>query len=102
MKPDSKPTDSGSIGIFIVILLTLILLGGCKNPFDKDDEDRQAQAKKGPAQISTENGQTVLTLDSPTQNRLGLEVATLAATVTRAQDIPCRRSFHSRPGGLPQ
>ncbi len=85
MKPDSKPTDSGSIGIFIVILLTLILLGGCKNPFDKDDEDRQAQAKKGPAQISTENGQTVLTLDSPTQNRLGLEVATLAATVTRAQ-----------------
>src|SRR6266852_1076443 len=85
MKPDSKPTDSGSIGIFIVILLTLILSGGCKNPFDKDDEDRQAQAKKGPAQVSTENGQTVLTLDSPTQNRLGLEVATLAATVTRAQ-----------------
>ncbi len=75
-----KATD-----IFIVTLLTLTLFGGCKNRFDKDQEDRQAQAKKGPAQISTENGQTVLTLDSPTQNRLGLEVATLAATVTRAQ-----------------
>jgi hypothetical protein len=60
-------------------------LGGCKNRFDKDDEDRQVQAKKGPAQVSTENGQTVLTLDSPTQNRLGLEVVTLAATLTRAQ-----------------
>src|SRR5258708_5742718 len=85
MKLDSRLMNSGSIGIFIVILVTLTFLGGCKNRFDKDDEDRQALAKKGPAQISTENGQTVLTLDSPTQNRLGLEVATLAATVTRAQ-----------------
>src|SRR5258708_2299748 len=82
-----KPTFATvrSTGIFIVTLVTLTFLGGCKNRFDKDDEDRQALAKKGPAQISTENGQTVLTLDSPTQNRLGLEVATLAATVTRAQ-----------------
>lgn len=74
-----------SRGIFIVTLLTLTFLGGCKDRFDKDDENRPAQAKKGPAQISTENGQTVLTLDSPTQNRLGLEVATLAATVGRGQ-----------------
>src|SRR5260370_9966563 len=72
-----------STSIFIVALLTLTFLGGCKNRFDKDDEGRQAEAKKGPAKISTETGQTVLTLDSPTQNRLGLEVATLAATVTR-------------------
>jgi hypothetical protein len=85
MKPNSRPTNSGSIGIFAVALVTLFFLGGCKNPFDKDEGDRQAQAKKGPAQISTENGQTVITLDLPTQNRLGLEVATLAATVTRAQ-----------------
>src|SRR5690348_4790727 len=79
-------TNGGSIGIFIVTLLMLSLFGGCKNRFDKDEEGRQAVAKKGPAQISTENGQTVLTLDSPTQNRLALEVATLAATVTRAQE----------------
>ena len=85
MKPDSKLTNSGSIGIFIVILVTLTFLGSCKNRFDKDEEDRQAPAQKGPARISTENGQTVLTLDSPTQNRLGLEVVTLAATVTRAE-----------------
>src|SRR5260370_8073786 len=85
MKLHSRLTNSGSIGIFSCALLTLTFLGSCENPFDKDEEGRQAQAKKGPAQISTENGQTVLTLDSPTQNRLGLEVATLAATVTRAQ-----------------
>jgi hypothetical protein len=85
MNRHSKLTNSGSIEILIFTLLTLTLLAGCKNPFDKDDENRQGQAKKGPAQISTENGQTILTLDSPTQNRLGLQVATLIATVTRAQ-----------------
>ena len=85
MKPHSRLTNSGSIGIFIVTLLTLTFSGGCKTPFDKNDEGRPAQAKKGPAQIATENGQTVLTLDSLTQNRLGLEVATLAATATRTQ-----------------
>jgi len=63
----------------------LSFLASCKNPFDKDEEDRQAQAKKGPAPISTENGQIVLTLDATTQNRLGLQITTLAATVTRAQ-----------------
>jgi hypothetical protein len=84
MKPHFSLTNSGSIGIFIVTL-TLTLLGGCKTPYDKDDEGRPAQSNKGPAQIATENGRTVLTLDPPTQNRLGLEVATLAATVTRTQ-----------------
>ena len=85
MRPNSRPTNNAAIGIFVFALLTLTLLGGCKNPFDKDEEDRQAQTKKGPAQISTENGQTVLTLDSPTQKRLGLEVTTVVETVTRAQ-----------------
>lgn len=85
MRHHSRLTNSGSIGIFIVTLLMLTCLGGCKNRFEKDDEGRQAQTKKGPAQISTENGQTILTLDSPTQNRLGLEVALLTPTVTRSQ-----------------
>jgi membrane fusion protein, multidrug efflux system len=84
MKPSPRLIAIGSIGIFIIALLTLTFLGAC-NRFDKDDADRQAQAKKGPAQISVENGQTVLTLDTPTQNRLGLEVSTLTATLTRAQ-----------------
>jgi hypothetical protein len=85
MNPNSRLGTIGSLGIFILTLLMLTFLGGCQNRLDKDDADRQAQAKKGPAQISVENGQTVLTLDTPTQNRLGLEVAGLTATLTRAQ-----------------
>lgn len=84
MNPSPRLVAIGSIGLFIIALLTLTFLGACRNRFDKDDADRQAQAKKGP-QISVENGQTVLTLDTPTQNRLGLEVSSLTATLTRAQ-----------------
>src|SRR5437899_12366866 len=85
MNPSPRLVAIGWIGIFIIALLTLTFLGACQNRFDKDDVDRQAQAKKGPAQISIENGQTVLTLDTPTQNRQGLEVSNLTATLTRAQ-----------------
>jgi multidrug efflux system membrane fusion protein len=85
MKAKPRQIAIGSIVSFIVVLLTLTFLGACQNGSDKDDADRQAQGKKGPAQISLENGQTVLTLDTPTQNRLGLEVAILTATVTRTR-----------------
>ena len=85
MSLNSRLPNLGSIGLFIVTLLTVTFLAACQGRFDKDDAGRQGQAKKGPAQVSVENGQTVLTLDAPTQNRLGLEVATLTATLTRAQ-----------------
>lgn len=85
MKPRFRHRTIGATGIFIAALLVLTFLGACQNRFDKDDASPQAQPKKGPAQISVENGQTVLTLDAPTQNRLGLEVAPLTLTVTRAQ-----------------
>jgi hypothetical protein len=71
--------------IFIGMLLMLALLGACNKRADEDEEVRQAQANNSPASISVENGQTVLTLDSPTQNRLGLEIATLTPSVTRQQ-----------------
>lgn len=85
MKSKPRHKAIGSIGTFIVALVTLTFLAACQNRFDKDDEDRQAQTKKGPAQTSVENGQALLTLDTPTQNRLGLEVTTLTATLARAQ-----------------
>jgi membrane fusion protein, multidrug efflux system len=85
MNRSGRIATTRSIGIFSIALLGLTFLGACQNRFDKDDANRQAQATKGPAQISVENGQTVLTLDTPTQNRLGLEVATLTASFTRAQ-----------------
>ena len=43
------------------------------------------RAKQPPAQITVENGQTLITLDAATQQRLGFTVATLTSTVTRAQ-----------------
>ena len=85
MRPKRRHRTIGSTGIFILTLLALTFLGACQHPLDKDDAAREAQAKKGPAQISVENGQTVLTLDTPTQKRLGLELATLSPTVARAQ-----------------
>jgi hypothetical protein len=85
MRPHPRHKTIASLGTFIVALLTLSCLGACRIPLDKDDANPQAQAKKGPAQISVENGQTVITLDTQTQNRLGLEVAILTATLTKAQ-----------------
>jgi hypothetical protein len=81
----SRFATIGSIGVSIVALLTMTFLGACQNRIDKDDRERQAQPNKGPAQVSVENGQTVLTLDTPTQNRLGLEISALTESLSRAQ-----------------
>ncbi|MGA8870409.1 MAG: hypothetical protein WB460_04695, partial [Candidatus Acidiferrales bacterium] len=67
-----------SAAIFVGMFLMVALLGACNERVDEHDEVRPAQANNSPASISVENGQTVLTLDSPTQSRLGLEIATLA------------------------
>jgi membrane fusion protein, multidrug efflux system len=85
MNSRSTRPSVGSAGIFLLTLLTLMLLVACQSRSGKGDADPKVGAKKGPAQISVENGQTVLTLDVPTQNRLGLEVATLTTSFTRAQ-----------------
>jgi hypothetical protein len=68
-----------------LVTLTLTILAACVNRPGKDDTDGQARAMKEPAEISVENGQTILALDSAAQNRLGLEVATLTPSVTREQ-----------------
>ena len=85
MKSRARHTSVRLIRIFVVVLVTLTFLGGCQNRVDKDDEHPDTQAKKGPAQITVENGQTLITLETSTQSRLGLTVATLASTITRAQ-----------------
>ena len=85
MSPKPKSTTIQSVGTFLIILLMLNFLGACGHRADADDTDRKDQAKKGPAQVSVEDGQTVLTLDTATQSRLGLEVVTLAPSVGRQQ-----------------
>src|SRR5260370_8350533 len=84
MRLNSRLKTIGSLGLFITALLMLTFLEAC-NRFDKDDANRQPQMKKGPAEISVENGEAVLALDTATQGRLGLQVVTLTPTVTRPQ-----------------
>jgi len=77
-----------SVRDFSVVLLVFAFLTGCTSVRDKDDEEGgRGLAKKETAKISIEKGQTILTVDTSTQARLGLETATLMAAVTRAQVI---------------
>src|ERR1700680_2628921 len=85
MSRNIKFMTGGPIGILIVALLSLPFLVACQNRLDKDDENQKPQANKGPSPISVENGQTVLTLDIPAQNRLGIVVTALTVTVTYHQ-----------------
>lgn len=71
--------------VITFVSLSFVFLGACNDASEKYEAQRQAQENKRPAQVSWENGQAILTLDSPTQSRLGLEIATLAGTATRAQ-----------------
>ncbi len=82
MRPKRTLTTRRSVGR-LLITLVLAFLGACSHHSDGDDANRPDQANKGPVRVSEENGQTVLSLDTATQNRLDLEVITLATTVTR-------------------
>ncbi len=66
-------------------MVTLTLLSGCQNRAPQKDANAAPSSKKEPAQITVENGRTLITLDSPTRQRLGFTVTTLASTITRAQ-----------------
>lgn len=71
--------------VYILLVVILAFVGACKHRVDEDEANRQAQPTKGTAQVSVENGQTMLTVDSATQKRLGIEVVSLTATVTRGE-----------------
>lgn len=67
------------------VFLSLVFLGACKDVSEREEKQRQTQANKRPAQISWESGQAILTLDSSTQDRLGLATVTLSKTASRTQ-----------------
>ena len=72
--------------ITAVIGLGLVFSSGCKGSRDTDEEPASPKSAANPAaQISFSNGEATLTLDQQTQKRMGVEVATLTTTVTRAQ-----------------
>lgn len=91
--PNSAPRFHGAnLGKCRMLILAacLLSLAGCHSrPAAADEASEHSsgdtESKKQPAQITVENGQTFITIDEPTQKRLGLSVATLASTTTRAQ-----------------
>jgi membrane fusion protein, multidrug efflux system len=90
MNRTSKLGCDGSLAILIAAMVVLTCLGACQNRIDKDDEEKKPASGTSPttpppAKISFENGQAILTLDQQTQNRMGIELATLSAAVTRPQ-----------------
>ena len=87
MKYRSKSAAIASIGV--LALAFVAPLAGCKGGSGHDDDDDNATlpaAQKSAAQISVVNGETVMALDAPTQTRIGLTLAPLAQTTSRAQE----------------
>ena len=82
-------TRSAWLELLGVAVVALLLLGGCQNRNERKEAQPatqpEAQGKPAAAAITVENGQTFITLDTATQKRLGFTVATLSASVTRAQ-----------------
>jgi len=70
---------------FAFAFAALACLNGCKGQTSTSADDETTDAQKGPAQIAVVNGETVITLDPATQTRLGLAVAALTTTTSRAQ-----------------
>ncbi len=89
MKCGPRFAKAATISALTFSLAAAVALAGCKSQSGGDNNDEQTPAQKGgdqgPAQISVVNGQTVMTLDAATQTRLGLAVAALAQTTSRAQ-----------------
>jgi hypothetical protein len=71
--------------VFSSLVLAVTLLGACRRIDDTDVEERKTQPNKRPAELSWENGQAVLGMDTATQNRLGLVTSTLTVSTTRRE-----------------
>ena len=67
-----------------VLLLTL-LGSGCRSRSSASGGEGGDAGGKGAAQIAVENGRTIITLDAATQQRLGIQLTTLTAGVTRVR-----------------
>lgn len=93
----------GSLGVAAAAMMMLMLLGGCRNRTAQQEAQPEAQAKPAAAAITVENGQTFITLDAPTQKRLGFTVATLTSKRdSRPGHLPRRGGSGAGFGDLPQ
>jgi membrane fusion protein, multidrug efflux system len=81
-----------SVAVLVMMAGALAWLSGCKGgggDADDDDQTTLPAAQKELAKLSIVNGETAIKLDPATQARLGLSVAALAPTTSRArQTLP--------------
>jgi hypothetical protein len=68
-----------------LLVLELTFLAACQGRGGKDVAERKPQPNKRPAELSSEDGQAVLKMDTATQNRLGLVTSTLTVSTTRRE-----------------
>jgi hypothetical protein len=75
------------VALAVVPLLAGAFLQGCTARGDKDDEDqaRKTGGAAAPAGITVQNGRIILTLDAPSQKRLGLGTVALSESYVRLQ-----------------
>ena len=85
MKSKLRRVSFGSVATLVFVLSWLAFLPGCKNAVEQQEQDHRPSAKTEAAEVSVENGQTIVTVDPATQKRLGLEIISLTPTVTREQ-----------------
>lgn len=74
---------STSVALFLLSITVMRIYG---RDADDDEEDKKA-AVTVPSHVSVKNGQTVITLDAPTQQRMGLATAVLPSAKERAEEM---------------
>lgn len=72
-----------SIAIFLLTISVARIYGW---DTDDDEEDKKA-AVTVPSHVSVKNGQTVITLDAATQQRMGLGTTVLSSAKARAEEV---------------
>jgi membrane fusion protein, multidrug efflux system len=86
MSKDAKRKVAGVLSLLVLaVLVWTVMESGGRAVQARDDDDEEEEAIQAPSRVSVQNGQTVITLDAATQQRMGLKVTTLRTIVARAQ-----------------
>lgn len=85
MKKHVKFLVASAAAVALAAVLILGFAQARKASADQDEEGQKEQEVKKPSLVSTENGQTILTVDSEAQSRIALVVVPLKATFARQQ-----------------
>jgi membrane fusion protein, multidrug efflux system len=85
MSNEMRRGIAGILSLVGLVLLISIVVGIRSRPVHGDEDDEKEKAIQAPSRISVQNGQVVITLDSATEDRLGLRTEVLHESVTQQQ-----------------